>query len=42
MGTLHEDVHTFMTIPRSILLGMRSVSYQVAGKIKTYILFIKK
>ena len=34
MGTLHEDVCTFMTITRSILLGMRNVTYQVVGKIK--------
>jgi len=38
MGTLHEDVCTFMTITCSILLGMRSVSNQVVGKIKTPIL----
>jgi len=40
MDTLHEDVCTFMTKTRSVL-GMRSVSYQVARKIKTHFMFNK-
>jgi hypothetical protein len=38
MGTLHEDLNTFMTIYRSILVRMRNVSDNVVEKIKTHIL----
>jgi len=35
-GTLHEDVCTFMTIPRGILLRMRDVSDKTVEKINTH------
>jgi len=38
MGTLHEDQYTFVTIPRSVLRIMRSVSDKVVEKPKTHIL----
>jgi hypothetical protein len=37
-GTLHEDVFTFMTMSRWLLLRMRNVSNKVVEKIKTHIL----
>jgi hypothetical protein len=38
MGTLHEDLCTFIIISRSILLRMRNTSEQFVEKIKTHIL----
>ena len=37
MGTLHEELHTFMILPLWILLRMRNVSGKVCIKIKTHI-----
>jgi hypothetical protein len=39
MGTLHEDVFTFMTISRWILLRVRNVLDKVIENIKTHILY---
>jgi len=38
MGTLHEDLHTFMIISRWIILRIRDVQTKVSEKIKTHIL----
>jgi hypothetical protein len=39
MGTLHEDVCTFMTISRCIIIGIKNVSDRFGEKIKTRILY---
>jgi hypothetical protein len=36
-GTLHEDVCTFMTIPRSLILRLTNVSEKCVEKIKAHI-----
>jgi hypothetical protein len=42
MGTLHEDVFTFMVISRSILLIKRNVSDKTVDKVKTNFIFNPK
>jgi len=38
MGTLHEDVCTFMAVPRQLLLRMRGISVKSYSQEKTHIL----
>jgi hypothetical protein len=38
-GTLHEDQHIFLFIPRSFVLRVRTVSDNVVEKIKTHIIY---
>ena len=39
MGTLHEDVFTFMTVSQWILLRMRNLSNKFVEKMKTHFIF---